>query len=113
MWGMETQLVNIRGLARELNLPIRWLSEQVEFENIPCLKIGKQLRFNVQAVQAALAEMAAKADPKSPTTGRPILVCTSCGQTDFIRKGCFLSRDKLLRLCPICSANLIGEDDDG
>lgn len=62
-WGMDRRhpkLVNLRGLARELNLPLSWLSEEVRAGRIPHLKIGRRYRFNPEAVETALAERAAK-----------------------------------------------------
>jgi len=52
------QLLNLYGLARELNLPVRWLKTEALAERIPCLKIGRHLRFNKKAVENSLAERA-------------------------------------------------------
>jgi hypothetical protein len=54
------KLKNLYQLSRELSLPADWLKEQAKAGNIPCLRIRKKLRFNLEAVEAALAEIAAK-----------------------------------------------------
>lgn len=58
--SMENELVNLWGLARRLNLPRDWLQRKAEAGEIPCLSIGRKRRFNVRAVEAVIAEMAAK-----------------------------------------------------
>jgi len=61
-WGMKNKtLYNLHGLAIALRLPVKWLAEQAEAGNIPCLFIGKrQMRFNIDAVEKAIAAMAEK-----------------------------------------------------
>lgn len=57
------KLFNLIGLAEELQLPAKWLKEQAKAEKIPCLFIGrKKMRFNLEAVKEALADLAAKGD---------------------------------------------------
>jgi hypothetical protein len=53
-------LHNLYGLSRELNLPVKWLKAKAVKGQIPCLKIGRRFRFNIEAVKAALLEMAAE-----------------------------------------------------
>jgi len=53
-------LQNLFGLSKELNLPVKWLKAKAVKGQIPCLRIGRRFRFNVDAVKAALSEMAAK-----------------------------------------------------
>lgn len=55
---MERQPTNLSGLAARLRLPRRWLREQAQAGNIPCLK----LLFSVSAVRAALERMAAPSE---------------------------------------------------
>ena len=55
----EHDLVNVWGLAEALQLPRRWLIDEALAGHIPCLHIGKKLRFSVTAVRDALAECAA------------------------------------------------------
>jgi len=52
-------LVNIWGLAEALRLPRQWLIDEALAGYIPCLHIGKKMRFSVNAVRDALAERAA------------------------------------------------------
>ena len=54
------QLFNLFGLARELHLPVGWLKKEALAGRIPCLKIGRRLRFNKKAVESTLAEIAEK-----------------------------------------------------
>ncbi len=55
-------LHNLYGLSRELNLPVKWLKAKAVKGQIPCLRIGRRFRFNIEAVEAALLEMAVKGD---------------------------------------------------
>jgi len=56
---MEQQpLTNLAGLAIALNLPRDWLRSAADAGQIPCLRIGRKLRFNVNAVRHALATLA-------------------------------------------------------
>jgi len=58
---MKTELYNLQGIARKLNLPPKWIKEQVEAGNIPCLRVTKRRTlFNLSAVKKALANMAAE-----------------------------------------------------
>lgn len=59
MKDQRPKLVNLRGLALELNLPLSWLADEVRAGRLPHLRIGKRYRFNPAAVEAALAERAA------------------------------------------------------
>ncbi len=56
----NSNLINLLGLAGELQLPAVWLKEQALKGFIPCLFIGKKIRFNVDAVKTVLADLAAK-----------------------------------------------------
>ena len=53
------ELVNLRELAIRLGLPVEWLADRAESGDIPCLKVGEKLLFNLEAVTSALAEQAA------------------------------------------------------
>lgn len=55
-------LQNLYGLSRELNLPVKWLKTKAVKGQIPCLRIGRRFRFNVDAVKAVLLEMATKGE---------------------------------------------------
>lgn len=56
----NTDLVNELGLARELMLPVDWLKAEAMAGRIPCLRIGRKLRFSVEAVRKSLASRAAE-----------------------------------------------------
>jgi len=55
----ESRLTNLTGLAAVLRLPRGWLATEADAGRIPCLRVGRRLRFNVEAVRRALAERAA------------------------------------------------------
>jgi len=55
---MQKKLLNLFGLARELHLPVNWLKTEALAGRIPCLKIGRHLRFNKRAVENSLTERA-------------------------------------------------------
>ena len=57
---METNLVNLTGLSRRVRLPAAWLKSQAAAGRLPCLRVGRKVRFNVAAVEKTLAEMAAE-----------------------------------------------------
>ena len=58
MKNENANLTNLLGLAEELQLPVSWLKEQAVNGFIPCLFIGRKMRFNVEAVKKSLADMA-------------------------------------------------------
>lgn len=61
--GMENAshtLLNLRQLARRLGVPADWVRRQAIAGSIPCLKAGRRLLFNAEAVEAALAKAAAE-----------------------------------------------------
>lgn len=62
------ELLNLRELAIKLSLPVEWLAGQAESGDIPCLKVGEKLLFNLGAVKSALAEQAAVVtiEPRKP-----------------------------------------------
>ena len=53
------KLVDEDGLSKALLIPADWLRREAVDGRIPCLKIGKRLRFNVDAVKRSLATRAA------------------------------------------------------
>ena len=58
---MQNQkLINLIRLARELNVPVAWLKSEALAGRIPCLRIGRRLRFNKEAVESTLAKRASK-----------------------------------------------------
>lgn len=54
--------VRLLTLARDLNLPSAWLRDEALAGRIPCLRVGRTLLFNLDAVRKALDERAASAD---------------------------------------------------
>lgn len=60
---MKTSIpVRLLTLARDLNLPATWLRAEALAGRIPCLRVGRTLLFNVDAVRKALDDRAASAD---------------------------------------------------
>jgi hypothetical protein len=57
---VEPLLLRLPALARELKLPRDWLRAEAEAGRIPCLRVGRKLLFSPRAVEAALAERAAR-----------------------------------------------------
>jgi excisionase family DNA binding protein len=61
---MENKVYNLIGLSERLRLPAKWLKQQADAGEIPCLKVGRKRLFNFDAVQEALSRLAAKGDNK-------------------------------------------------
>lgn len=40
------KLVNVREMARILDVPVSWLYERTRLGTIPCIRIGKYVRFD-------------------------------------------------------------------
>jgi len=58
---METkEYISLEILAAKLRLPQSYLRNLVENSQIPALKVNGRLRFNFEAVEKALADIAAK-----------------------------------------------------
>ena len=55
----KSNLTNLLGLAEELQLPVAWLKKQAVNGSIPCLFIGRKMRFNIEVVKKALEDIAA------------------------------------------------------
>ena len=47
-----TKLIDVREMARILNVPVSWLYERTRVGTIPCVRIGKYVRFDPQEVMA-------------------------------------------------------------
>ncbi len=54
-----TTPINLHALALHTRLPREWLRQEALAGRIPCLRIGRKLLFNPEAVENALAERAA------------------------------------------------------
>ena len=46
------RLVDVRELAQILHVPVSWLYERTRLDKIPCVRLGKYLRFNPEEVLA-------------------------------------------------------------
>ncbi len=46
------KLIDVRELAQQLNVPVSWLYERTRTGAIPCIRLGKYIRFNPQEVLA-------------------------------------------------------------
>lgn len=60
MENINSKYVSLSALARGLGLPSGYLKDLAEKKQIPSLQINRRLRFNPEAVQSALDELAAK-----------------------------------------------------
>ena len=60
--AVESVLLRLPALARELKLPRDWLRTEADAGRIPCLRVGRKLLFQIEAVKRALAERAAKGE---------------------------------------------------
>jgi hypothetical protein len=54
----DTPLCNLYALARKLGLSAAWLKTEANAGRIPCLKVGRRLRFNPAAVERVLSTRA-------------------------------------------------------
>jgi excisionase family DNA binding protein len=59
-------LLSLTRLARRLGVPSSWLRQEADAGRIPCLRAGKRLLFNAQAVEEALLEKAGKPEGARP-----------------------------------------------
>ena len=57
------ELLNEPRMARRLGVTAKWLKEQADAGQIPCLRAGRRYLFNVDAVTQRLAELAATESP--------------------------------------------------
>jgi excisionase family DNA binding protein len=51
--------LTLNQVSRRTGLPRDWRREQALAGRLPCLRVGDKFLFNFEAVQAALAELAA------------------------------------------------------
>jgi hypothetical protein len=52
-------LLSLHQLAARTGLPATWLRQEALGGRIPCLRVGRKLRFNLDAVRSALGRRAA------------------------------------------------------
>lgn len=70
----EDEFTNLHGLKRALNLPYGWLHREALAGRLPCLRIGRQLRFNFHAgsgLQPRPAAVGAVSEPQARARGPP------------------------------------------
>lgn len=60
MSNTAPSLLPINIVARRLRVPVRWLKAEAEAGHVPCLKAGKAILCDPQAVESALLERARK-----------------------------------------------------
>lgn len=60
MSAASPQLLTLLELSWALRLPWTWLRDEALAGRIPCLRCGRQLRFNPEAVRRTLSERAAE-----------------------------------------------------
>lgn len=51
-----TELVDVKALAKALNLPTSSIYEQAKSGRFPCVRIGRHLRFDLAAVLATVSQ---------------------------------------------------------
>lgn len=66
----QNELNNLSATATKIGVTQKWLLAHAENGTIPSLLVGKKRLFNIDAVRAALAEMAAQ---KPPTARKEIV----------------------------------------
>jgi excisionase family DNA binding protein len=59
---MVTTYITLTSLSHKSGLSKRALKELVNQKKIPALSIGNRLKFNTEAVEKALADLASKGD---------------------------------------------------
>ncbi len=57
------RLIDVRELARILNVPTTWLYQRTRIGAIPCIRIGKYVRFNSEEVLAFFRSKSADGKP--------------------------------------------------
>ena len=55
-------LLTLNQLATRLGLPSKWLRVEATAGRIPCLRVGRKLRFNQRAVEGALSQRASESN---------------------------------------------------
>ena len=65
---MVTQkYISVLALADRFGLPLAWVKAEAEAGRIPCLRVGRRLLFNPEAVEHVLAERAAQGANQDPS----------------------------------------------
>ena len=57
--GSETRFLSAASAAARLGLPKAWLMNEADAGRLPCLRIGRRMLFNIDAVERALSARAA------------------------------------------------------
>jgi excisionase family DNA binding protein len=88
-------LTTLTGLAVRLGLPRDWLRAEALAGRIPCLKVGRKMRFNPDAVEQTLAARAAAGREEPRPARKPALItelqnpprgggCESCERCESV-----------------------------
>ena len=63
--GDHPQMVDIHEMARILRVPVSWLYKRTRLNKIPCVRVGKYLRFEPQRVIAHYRDHYGSGEPSS------------------------------------------------
>jgi excisionase family DNA binding protein len=61
-----SRLVDAPVVAEHLSVPVSWVREQARAENIPHVRLGRYVRFDLEAVDAWWQAMASGAPASAP-----------------------------------------------
>jgi excisionase family DNA binding protein len=53
-------VTNLTGISAHTGLPREWLRKAADAGHIPCLRVGRKMLFNREAVERALAVIASR-----------------------------------------------------
>lgn len=65
------ELVNLDTLVQRLEMPKNWLRKRTNEGIIPCLRVGNNTKYNLDAVRAAILEAASRPSPKTSAPRGP------------------------------------------
>ena len=57
---MEQNLLDVKQLAKYLNVPVSWVYNRAAKHGLPHIKLGKYIRFNMEEVEEYFAEISDK-----------------------------------------------------
>jgi len=63
--------VSLKRAAAHLGVPAAWLKAEAEAQRVPCLPVGRGIRFNINAVRASLLDRAALEATAAHSAARP------------------------------------------
>jgi excisionase family DNA binding protein len=53
---MEEKLYNVKEVSEYLNVPVSWVYNRAKNHGLPCIKLGKYIRFNIKEVEEYFEE---------------------------------------------------------